>query len=238
MSQETLYNPAFVADLFNRMSTSYTAMNSITSFGFYPLWRKLAIKKLSLKPGAHVADLLAGPGECWKHLLHKIGPEGRLTALDFSEGMMGRARQRKQHFSNYQIELLQKNVFHSGIPDNSQDAVVCCYGLKTFSEEQLGEFAEEIMRILKPGGTYSLVEVAMPKNQLLRKGYHFYLKHVIPFISKKCVRFPETYNYLEVYSNRFGGFDHLNNALKTYNGNPQMEDLTWGCAKRIWGFKS
>lgn len=238
MSQEAIYNPAFVADLFNRMSTSYTAMNSITSFGFYPLWRKLAIKKLELKPGSHVADLLTGPGESWKHLLPKIGPKGCLTALDFSEGMMNRATQRKQHFPDYDIKLLQKNVFHSGIPDNSQDAVVCCYGLKTFSQEQLGEFAKELMRILKPGGTYSLVEVAMPENKLLRKGYHFYLKHVIPFISKKCVRFPETYNYLEVYSNRFGGFDPLKNYLEKYNGNPKMEDLTWGCAKRIWGFKS
>lgn len=238
MSQESLYSPAFVADLFTRMSTSYTAMNSITSLGFYPYWRKVAVKALELKKGQAVADLLAGPGDSWKYILPHIGKEGTLTALDFSSGMIAQAEKRKEKYPGYQIDIREENIFTSGIPDNSQDAVVCCYGLKTFSREQIADLASEILRILKPEGRYSLVDVAMPKYRLLRHGYLFYLKQVIPFISKNCVQNADTYSYLSVYSDRFEGFDLMRELLKEGHGNPVEKDLTLGCAKLICGMRS
>lgn len=238
MSPETLYHPNFVCDLFDRMSPSYTIMNRVTSLGFYPLWRKMAIRKLNLKKDYKVADLLAGPGDSWKYILPAIGKQGKITAIDFSQGMIDQAKKRSADYPAYDIEILKANIFDADIPDNSQDAVVCCYGLKTFSEAQLEQFSKELLRMLKPGGHYSLVEVAMPGNRWLKRLYLFYLRHIIPFIGKQFLKHPAPYNYLEVYSNCFKGFEYMKHCLESNRGNPKTEDLTWGCARLIWGVKS
>lgn len=235
--EDTLYKAPFVAELFNRMSPSYELMNAITSFGFYPLWRKQTIRQIRIKKGDRVADLLTGPGESWKHILPRIGADGTLTALDFSEGMISLAHKRKSLYPQYRIHLLQENILHSSIPSHSQDVVICCYGLKTFNTEQLDLLAKEIMRILKPGGTYSLVEVAMPETAWLKYCYRFYLGKVIPFISRLFVKDPETYNYLEIYSNRFNGFESMESFLRKYEGSPLVKPLFFGCAKGISGKK-
>lgn len=236
--EEPIYKDQFVASLFDRMSVSYEFMNSITSLGFYPFWRQLAINRIRIDKGDHVADLLSGPGECWKHLLPKIGPRGVLTALDFSPGMMHLASKKRNEYNDHNICLLQENVLASTIPDRSQDVVICCYGLKTFESSQMKELAAEILRILKPGGRYSLVEVAIPENEWLKSCYLFYLGKVIPFLSRLLAENPDTYNYLEVYSNKFDGFDVLERSLENHKGNPTLDTMFFGCAKMISGFKS
>lgn len=235
--EEKIYNDRFVASLFDRMSPSYRFMNSITSLGFYPFWRQQAINTVQIDRGDHVADLLTGPGECWRYILPRTGVEGSLTALDFSRGMLAIAEKQKKNYPQHQIKLLCENVLASSIADNSQDVVICCYGLKTFDTSQLSGFAAEIMRILKPGGRFSLVEVAMPESEWLKSCYRFYLGRVIPFLSRFLAENPETYNYLEVYSNRFDGFDIMQDALREHGGNPEVHDMFFGCAKGISGIK-
>ncbi|THD69705.1 methyltransferase domain-containing protein [Robertkochia marina] len=236
--EENIYQDHFVAKLFDRMSPSYEFMNSLTSLGFYPFWRQQAIEIISIGKGKKVTDLLTGPGESWKHILPRIGTEGELTALDFSTSMIQLAEKRKERYPEYNIKLHCENVFNSGIKDNSQDVVICCYGLKTFEHAQLEQLALEILRILKPGGSFSLVEVAMPETQWLKNCYRFYLGKVIPFLSKFLAENPETYNYLETYSNNFEGFDLMLAHLEKHGGNPSMHKRFFGCAKGITGVKS
>lgn len=235
--EESIYQDKFVASLFDRMSPSYRFMNNITSLGFYPFWRKQAINAIRIEEGDQVADLLTGPGECWKHILPKIGPAGKLTALDFSPGMLKLADEKRSTYPQYRIELLQENILSSSIPSNSQDVVICCFGLKTFHTNQLENLTAEIQRILKPGGHYSLVEVAMPKSNFLKHCYRLYLGKFIPLLSKILAKNPETYDLLEVYSNRFDGFGNIEQYFRSKGSEPQMKDLFFGCAKRITGMK-
>jgi hypothetical protein len=57
--QDNTYKPAFVKDLFNRMSRTYERMNYITSFGFSIRWRRQFVKHLrATAPKVEIIDLL------------------------------------------------------------------------------------------------------------------------------------------------------------------------------------
>lgn len=118
-------------------------------------------------------DLMTGMGEAWLYILPKIGKNGQLVALDFCQPMLDFAKKRQQNFPKNSIEILCENALQSSILDGSADAVISTFGLKTLSPEQLENFAIEIFRVLKPGGTFSMVEVSVPKNAVLQAFYLF-----------------------------------------------------------------
>ena len=234
---KNIYSESFVAGLFDKMSTSYISMNTIASFGFYPRWRKQAIKKTSIKPGDHVTDLLTGAGECWNSILKKTGPSGKLTALDFSKGMLHEAKLRKKRYPDHNIQILEESIFKNSIPSSSQDVVVCAYGMKTFTEAQLSDFAKEIHRILKPGGQFSLVDVSLPKTKWLKALYIFYIARVIPMLAGLFSGDAAIYKMLGVYSRNFKDMKR-SIPLFTDNGfSVTYCNYFFGCATGIYGSK-
>ncbi|NER12939.1 class I SAM-dependent methyltransferase [Leptobacterium flavescens] len=235
--EEKIYTEAFVSNLFDNMSMSYVGMNTFTSFGFYPLWRRLAIKKIQLKEGDMVTDLLTGVGECWPSILKHIGNSGRLTALDFSKGMIAKAKKRKQDYPYYDIHILEESVFENSIPDASQDAVICAYGLKTFQLSQIDDFSGEIARILKPGGQFSLVDVSLPRIGWLRKAYLFYISKVIPFLGRILANEKESYKMLGVYSRNFSDTDTLLPLFTAKGLEVNSCNYFFGCAMGLYGHK-
>lgn len=235
--ENPIYTESFVSTLFDEMSVSYEKMNTLTSFGFYPLWRRQAIKKIGLKKGDAVADLMTGIGECWKPILKKIGPEGQLTALDFSKGMLEKAMFRKQSFSKYNIQLLHESIFKNSIPPGSQDAVICAYGMKTFTNAQIAAFSEEIKRMLKPGGQFSLVDVSLPNSGFLRGLYLFYISKVIPLLSRVFTNNPESYKMLGIYSKNFKNAKKTARLFKESGLNVEYCEYFFGCATGIYGTK-
>ena len=74
------------------------------------------------------------------------------------------------------------NFLDSDLPDGFADCAVSSFGLKTLSPMQQAVFARELARILRPGGTFSLVEAADPKGCALRPLYRLYLERILPVI--------------------------------------------------------
>jgi ubiquinone/menaquinone biosynthesis C-methylase UbiE len=70
--------------------------------------------------------------------------------------------------------------------------VISGFGLKTFNDKQLVQLANEIDRILKPNGKFSLIDVSVPKIRILKPFYMFYLKNIIPILGKVFLGSPET----------------------------------------------
>lgn len=85
---KNIYEPSFVKNLFDKMSSSYSKMNYITSFGFSERWRKQCVKTIDLKKGETIVDLMTGMGECWKHILNHANQDSKLIGLDFSDEMI------------------------------------------------------------------------------------------------------------------------------------------------------
>ena len=136
-----IYEPKFVEQLFDKMSSSYSKMNYITSFGFSERWRRQCVEEIGIEKGKTVVDLMTGMGECWKHILKKSDKNSILIGLDFSTEMANRAEKNKLNFKDSKIEILKENVIENSIDKQSADFVISGFGLKTFNEQQLGELA-------------------------------------------------------------------------------------------------
>src|SRR5690606_20445118 len=119
----SIYEPEFVKQLFNQMSSSYERMNYITSFGFSIRWRKQFLKKLGKSyENLHVIDLLSGLGENWKFLRQNF-PNAEFYALDFSENMIRKSQAKAHHVFKNRLHLLCDNILENKLESNQFDVI-------------------------------------------------------------------------------------------------------------------
>lgn len=232
-----IYAPEFVEKLFDKMSSSYSRMNYITSFGFSERWRRQCVEEIEIEKGKTVVDLMTGMGECWKHILRNSDKNSKLIGLDFSTEMINRAEKNKSKFKNHSVEILKENVFDNSIANETADYVISGFGLKTFNDEQLEELANEINRILKPNGKFSLIDISVPKSKILKPFYMFYLKNVIPILGKVFLGSPDTYKMLGVYTEEFGNSKNTHRIFKRPGFEIEYVEYFYGCASGIKGRK-
>jgi demethylmenaquinone methyltransferase/2-methoxy-6-polyprenyl-1,4-benzoquinol methylase len=232
-----IYNTGYVEKLFDEMSGSYEKVNYVTSFGFSKRWRKWFVKNASINPGMTVCDLMCGMGECWSPILSSMNNQGELIAVDLSSGMLKGAKKRTAKFPAFEIKLDKQNALASTIKDVSVDCVVSAFGIKTFSDEQKTILAAEMWRILKPQGTFSLVEVSVPKGYFLKTLYMFYLKKVIPLIGLAFLGNAENYRMLGVYTEKFGNCKIMHSILEQQGFQVTYHDYFFGSATGISGIK-
>lgn len=235
---KNIYDPFFVRNLFNNMSSSYERMNTITSFGFSQRWRKVMVQNIDIKKGDTVVDLLSGMGECWDPILKRLQPEGQLIALDFSEEMNVMANRKRNKKSSYNIQVLEQDVFNNTITSGIADGVTSGFGLKTFNAVQLEALANEVQRILKKGGQFSFVDVSVPNNPLLRFFYMFYLKRIIPLLGGLFLGNPETYRMLGIYTEKFNNVNQAVSIFREAGLEVQVKKYFFGCATGFIGTKT
>lgn len=236
---QSIYEPEFVEKLFNEMSLTYERMNTITSFGFSNRWRRQCVFELAIQPGQTVVDLMTGMGETWAYICQRIGPDGVLIGVDFSEGMLQYAHQKRhrKRFSQHTIHIYKQNVLAGTLPDQSADHVVVSFGLKTFNPKQIAQLAQEINRILKPGGQFSCIEVSVPRSTLLRALYLFYLRRIIPVLGALFLGNPDTYRMLGIYCSQFKDTQQAQQLFQHAGLSCQTTSYFFGCASGIVGNK-
>ncbi|MBL7954380.1 MAG: class I SAM-dependent methyltransferase [Flavobacteriales bacterium] len=235
---EDIYTPTYVQRLFDRMSSSYERMNYLTSFGFSLRWRRQFLAGIPATTAPVVViDLLTGMGETWG-AVHRRFPNARLSALDFSEGMLRHARAKSVARYGGRVEVLHQDVLQNHLPSAHFDIVTCAFGLKTFNPEQLARLAQETLRILKPGGRFAFVEVSEPNVVLLRALYGLYLGSVIPVLGRVLLGDPAEYKMLWRYTSAFG---HAKAAMAIFQEAGLQAAYTshfYGCATGFHGVKA
>jgi ubiquinone/menaquinone biosynthesis C-methylase UbiE len=251
-----LYDPAYVRSLFDAMATTYERVNTATSFGFSRPWRRQTADLLRLEPGMVVLDAMTGMGEGWPYLRLDLA---RIVALDLSPGMLRHAVARRARMtalvvghrrarwpgraqppakpSAPAIDIAEVDACATSLPDASVDAVPCLFGLKTLSPAQQHVFAAEVVRILRPGGRYSLIEVSVPRNALLRVPYLFYLRRIVPILGRLLLGDPENYRMLGVYTAAFGDARRALPAFHAAGLEAAFVERFFGCATGIVGSK-
>jgi ubiquinone/menaquinone biosynthesis C-methylase UbiE len=111
---------------------------------------------LKLKPGEVVADVGAGSGYLSFRLARRVGPTGRVLAVDIQPEMLAliRARMRKEKVEN--IETIQGEETDPRLPASSVDLILMVDVYHEFAFPF--EMAQAMIRALKPGGRLVFVE--------------------------------------------------------------------------------
>lgn len=238
-TDDAIYDPAFVADLFDRCSSNYRWWSGISSFGFTYIWRKQCVARLPrpARPDAVAVDLMAGTGEVWPHLLRRFPDLGQITALDISHGMHldAVARLHGQHADR--ITHIEANALETDLPAEMADILISTFGLKTFNPDQQTILANQISRILKPGGHFTLIEASDPKGWILRPFYRFYLDRALPQIERFFLKGAHDFSMIGTYTRNFGDSSHMADALRAAGLTVILKKHFFGCATSVAGHK-
>ena len=235
VTQPDLYDPHFVAHLFDEMARTYGTVNLISSLGFARRWRKQCLDSIAVAPGDSVVDLMTGMGELCPDLLRLTGRSGAVLAMDISAEMCRRASRHGSSVSGDHFHVIQADALNIPLEDQSVDCVVSTFGLKTFNELQRQRLASEVKRVLKPGGQFSFMEISVPASPLLRRPYLTYLRRVIPLIGRLLLGNPENYRLLGVYTVAFQNCGAVAADFAAVGLQVQQQSRFFGCATGIRG---
>jgi demethylmenaquinone methyltransferase/2-methoxy-6-polyprenyl-1,4-benzoquinol methylase len=234
-----IYDPAFVKAVFDRCSERYIAFSYICSLGFTERWRRQCVDALPEPPAASPAgyDLMAGTGEAWPHLLRRFPAIRSITAVDISTGMHRRAMERLHAHRAHRIDFIEDDVLESALPAESADFVISTFGLKTFDAEQHRRLARLVARVLRPGGSFAMIEASDPKGWLLRPLYLFHLKFVLPAVERLFIRGAQDFAMIGTYSTNFGDASAFAATLREEGLEVEFRRYFFGCATGVAGRK-
>lgn len=150
-----------VQSLFSNIAGRYDLLNSAMSLRLHHRWRAAAVRMLDLKPGDVVADVCCGTGDFAWPIRSATGETGRVVGIDFCLPMIEVGKQKK-------VPMLLGQGDATSLPLCSAtfDAVTVGWGLRNVAD--LEAALREIRRILRDGGRFVSVDMAKPKNPLVR----------------------------------------------------------------------
>ncbi|MFS0517464.1 class I SAM-dependent methyltransferase [Nostoc sp. UIC 10607] len=137
------------------------------SVGGEARFRQLALQGLTIHSDTQVLDLCCGSGQTTQ-LLVKISQN--VTGLDASPKSLLRARQNVP-LASYVEAFAEEMPF----ADNLFDVVHTSVALHEMQPQQLRKIINEVYRVLKPGGVFTLVDFHAPTNPIFWPGVSLFL---------------------------------------------------------------
>ncbi len=130
--------------------------------------RPLAVAALDLAPGLSVLDLPCGTGQAFDGIAPAVAPGGTLVGVDFSGGMLGKARKRVAKNGWEHVVLLEgdagavssADLAAAGGPEQV-DRLHVFLGMSAFPDP--GAAFTNLWALLKPGGRCVVVDVFTEK---------------------------------------------------------------------------
>lgn len=214
---------------FNKIASTYDRLNHIMTLGLDRRWRRLAVRELPTS-NSHLSilDVACGTGDMSIQLLKK---GCQVTGVDLSEEMLAIARQKTDsagfQLSSFDFQLADAEQLP--FPDASFDAVTCAFGIRNFVNLDRG--LSEMVRVLKPGGTVAILELATPDNSFVRPFYNLYTRRVIPLLGRLIARNRQAYTYLPESIERFHKGDAMLSILSAHGLESRQRKFLFGVCR-------
>ena len=200
-----------VTKMFDTISTNYDGLNRVISFGIDIKWRKRVVAILKKKQPLSILDIATGTGDLAINLV-ETGAK-KIVGLDISAGMLevGKKKINEKKLANT-IEMVVGDSEDLPFNENSFDAVTVAFGVRNFDNLEKG--LAEIYRVLRPGGTFVVLETSVPTKTPFKQGYHFYTKNILPKIGRLFSKDDSAYAYLSESAAVFPHGQEFNNILQ------------------------
>lgn len=183
-----------VAAMFGRIARWYDFLNRLLSLGQDVWWRYRLVRAVNAPENGLVLDLAAGTLDVSVELLRQR-PDLRVAALDFSLPMLAVGRERKLRGRRAErIFPAQADGRVLPLADASVDAATIAFGIRNIKPRP--EAYAEILRVLKPGGRFCVLEFGTGSRRVWKGLYNFYLDKLLPAIGRIVSRDDAAYRYL------------------------------------------
>ncbi len=224
-----------IKNMFSSVARRYDLANRVMSLGRDLFWREALARRVTAPRGTgRLLDLAAGTGDQIV-AVKRLRPDLAVTGLDLSPAMLELAAPKFAALAPPPPELLLGDALDLPFEAETFDAVSISFGLRNIKARPA--LYGEVLRVLKPGGRFLVLEMYHDRRTRTAPIIGFYLKTIIPVLGGRLVsREQEAYRYLtasilafprpeELAAEMAGaGFAALN--FLTYTFNTVM--LVWG----------
>lgn len=190
-----------VRGMFAEIAPRYDLVNRMLSGGIDVWWRYVTVRRAPPPAAGAILDVCTGTGDLALAYAAKSGPRVRIVASDFCRPMLDRGVEKSRQ-SGLPVEWVEADAMELPFPTASFDLVTVAFGLRNIADTARG--LAEMARVCRPGGTLAILEFSLPRNRLIRSGYLWYFRRVLPFLGNAVAR------------NRSDAYTYLNKSVEEF----------------------
>jgi demethylmenaquinone methyltransferase / 2-methoxy-6-polyprenyl-1,4-benzoquinol methylase len=194
--------PESVRGMFDRIAPVYDVMNHVMTAGLDRRWRRLTAQSV-VQPGDRVLDACCGTGDL--AIAAVSAGAGSVVGLDFSEGMLVRARRKSQR-----VDWVLGDLLSLPFEDASFDAATVGFGVRNVAD--LERALRELRRVLRREGHVAILEITQARG-ILRPFFSVWFDRVVPLLGK-LLPGGKAYTYLPASVRRFPAAEELAAVLE------------------------
>ncbi|MDO8578599.1 MAG: ubiquinone/menaquinone biosynthesis methyltransferase [Dehalococcoidales bacterium] len=192
--------------VFTEVPSRYDLINHVMTFGLDIRWRRLAVKALLEGDPEKVLDLGCGTGDLAITIAKSAKKGVKVTGLDFSPPMLDIAREKAANAGvGDRINLVHGDAGNMPFPNGYLDRVGISFAFRNLTyENPLRErYLGEIVRVLKPGGKFIVVESSQPSNPVIKPLFHIFLNGFVAPVGSLISKNKGAYRYLATSVSNF-----------------------------------
>jgi ubiquinone/menaquinone biosynthesis C-methylase UbiE len=171
-----------------KMVYTYDKYMKRITFGREDQLRKMTIDLAGVKPGNNVLEIGCATGSLTLAAKRQAGTNGRVSAIDIIPGMIEESR-KKATQALLDIDFKLASMDNLPFAGDQFDVVICSFMIFHTSEKVRNKGIEEIYRVLKPNGTWLVLDISLPatswSRSLLKLFLGFLFKHNLEELQPK-----------------------------------------------------
>ena len=151
---------------YNAFSPFYDKFVALHSADHQSDLRGFLADMTELTDNDRVLDICTGTGTLLLQLRQKVGENGLVVGVDFSRGMLKKAGTKIKAYTN--IVLIESDAASLPFKAKVFEAVTCSHAFYELKGEIRDQVLKEIVRVVKPGRPFLMMEHDLPENLLIR----------------------------------------------------------------------
>ena len=179
-----------IRQMFDSIAPEYDAFNHLTSLGIDRVWRRRALRWID---GPQVLDVACGTGDFAIAIAQKR--HCGVIGVDISEGMLAEMRRKvlAEHLDR-EVTCEVGDCAALRFRNSTFENVTVAFGVRNFEDREA--CLREILRVLRPGGRFVMLELGVPGWRPIRRIYEWYFTRVMPRIGGHMSGDFSAYRYL------------------------------------------
>jgi demethylmenaquinone methyltransferase/2-methoxy-6-polyprenyl-1,4-benzoquinol methylase len=159
---------------------------------------------------------------------------GSVIGVDFAEPMLRAGRGKGRRTS---VHPVAADALSLPLPNESVEGAIVAFGARNLADLDAG--LREVLRVVRRGGRFVILEFSTPRVAIVRAAYHFYFHRLLPRIGGLVSGNRGAYRYLPESVARFPSEHELaDRMLRAGFRQIAWESLTMGIAAMHVGTKS